>query len=135
MTFLDTSVAGRLLVDGPGTQESRELFADDRPLLGSSLMIAELLRVATREGVDPRRAEALLARMKLLTVDDTVYRQAGRLLTPGTWVRTADAIHLVCALRLAQDEFLTYDRVQARGAESLGMSVRSPGLEDRWWRS
>lgn len=135
MTFLDTSVAGKLLVDGPGTQQSRALFASGQPLLGSSLMVAELLRVATKEGVDHRRAEVLLARVKLLTVDDTVYREAGRLVTPGTWVRTADAIHLVCALRLSQDDFLTYDRVQARGAESLGMTVRSPGLEDGWWRS
>ncbi len=135
MTFLDTSVAGNLLVDGPGTQGSKELFASNQPLLGSSSMIAELLRLATRQDVDHRRAEALLARVQLLTVDDTVHREAGRLITPGTWILAAEAIHLVCALRLAQDEFLTYDRVQARGAGSLGMTVRSPGLEDRWWCS
>lgn len=85
--------------------------------------------------LDTSVAEALLARVQLLTVDDTVCREAGRLITPGTWVRAADAVHLVCALRLTQDEFLTDDRVQARGAESLGMTVRSPGPEDGWWRS
>ncbi len=134
MTFLDTSVAGKLLVDGPGTEASHALFASGRPLFGSSLMIAELLRVATKERLGYSRAEAVLARIKLLTVDDTVYREAGHLVTPGTWVRTADAIHLVCALRLGQDDFLTHDRVQARGAESLGMTVHSPGLPDGWWR-
>ena len=39
-------------------------------------------------------------------------------------------IHLMSAMYLLQDDFLTHDRVQARGAEPLGMTVRSPGLAD-----
>ena len=136
MTYVDTSVPGRLLVEDPTSSAVRELFAAPRsPLTSSSLIVAELLRVATRLEQEQGPAERLLRRVKKLTVDDSVLRQAGRLVTPGTWVRAADAIHLVSAMHLLQDEFLTYDRVQARGAESLGMTVRSPGLADGWWRS
>lgn len=134
MTALDTSVAGKLLITGPGSEAVRALFRSGAPLRGSSLLIVELLRMATREGLGPASAERVLARVEMLTVDDTIYRQAGRLTTPGTWVRTADAIHLVCALRLGERKFLTYDRVQARGAESLGLQVSSPGMADGWWR-
>lgn len=135
MTFVDTSVPGRLLDEGPGKEECLRLFRSEEPLFGSSLLIAELLRVAVRRQDPVPVAERLLRRVQKLDVDDTVLREAGLLSTPGTWVRAADAIHLVCALRLGEREFLTYDRVQARGAESLGLQVSSPGMADGWWRT
>ncbi len=61
-------------------------------------------------------------------------REAGRLNVPNAWVRTADAIHIITATRLEQTDFVTYDRVQARGAEAMGFVVRSPGLDDGRWR-
>jgi len=61
-------------------------------------------------------------------------REAGRLNVPNAWLRTADAIHIITATRREQTDFVTYDRVQARGAEAMGFGVRSPGLEGGWWR-
>ena len=135
MTFLDSTVPGRLLVTDTGTEEVTALFASEAPLRGSSLLVAELLRITTRRGIGGGEAERLITRMSLLSVDDVLMRAAGRLVTPGTWVRTADAIHIAAALRLGEREFLTYDRVQARGAESLGLQVSSPGMADGWWRT
>ena len=48
MTFLDTSAPGRLLVTDVGSAEILGLFRSGVGLFGSSLMTAELLRVATR---------------------------------------------------------------------------------------
>ena len=76
----------------------------------------------------------MLRRVELLEVEESVLREAGRLDLPGVWVRAADAVHLVTALRLEQTELLTYDRQQARAAEVLGLLVLSPGLPARWWR-
>lgn len=134
MTFLDTSAPARILVADVGTSEMLTLFRSDAELFGSSLLTAELLRVATRNQLAYAGAERLLRRMRLLSIDDSLLHEAGRLTLPNAWVRTADAIHIITATRLEQTEFVTYDRVQARGAEAIGLVVRSPGLEDGWWR-
>lgn len=134
MTFLDTSAVGRLLVADVGSSQMLALFRSDEELFGSSLLVAELLRVATRHRLGYARAERLIRRMRLLAIDAALLREAGRLDLPGAWVRTADAIHLVAAARLGQIDIVTYDRQQARGAEAMGMLIRSPGLDDGWWR-
>lgn len=133
MTFVDTSAAARLLVSEVGSSEVLQLFRSGAELFGSSLLIAELLRVATRHRLGYAGAERVVRRMRLLALDDALLREAGRLDLPGTWVRSADAIHLVTAAHLEQTDFVTYDRVQARGAEAVGLLVRSPGLDDGWW--
>jgi len=134
VTFLDTSAPGRLLVTDVGSAEILGLFRGGVGLFGSSLMTAELLRVATRNQLSYTSAERILRRMRLLSMDDSLLREAGRLNVPNAWVRTADAIHIITATRLEQTDFVTYDRVQARGAEAMGFVVRSPGLEGGWWR-
>lgn len=90
------------------------LFASDDELFGSSLLVAELVRVATRHRLAFGGAERIIRRMRLFSMDDPLLREAGRLDLPGAWVRAADAIHLVTATRLQQTELVTYDRVQAR---------------------
>lgn len=133
MTFLDTSAPGRLLVAETGSAEMLDLFRSDEELFGASLLVTELLRVATRNGLAYAGAERVIRRMRLLSMDDSLLREAGRLNLPDVWVRAADAIHLVTATRLQQTDFVTYDRVRARGAEAMGLVVRSPGLEQGWW--
>jgi len=100
MTFLDTSAPGRLLVADVGTPEMLPLFRSGAELFGSSLLTAELLRVATRNQLAYAGAERLLRRMRLLSMDDSLLREAGRLNLPNAWVRTADAIHIITATRL-----------------------------------
>ena len=133
MTFLDTSAPARLLVVGTGTEQMLDLFRGGEELFGSSLLVAELLRVATRQGLDYTGPERIIRRMRLLAMDDSLLREAGRLNLPGAWVRAADAIHLVAATRLGQTDFVTYDRVQARGAHAMGLAVQSPGADNDWW--
>ncbi|MBL8930826.1 MAG: hypothetical protein JNL54_11935, partial [Kineosporiaceae bacterium] len=59
---------------------------------------------------------------------------AGRLPSPpGTFLRTADAIHLVAAMELGENEFLTYDRRQAQAAAERGFAVVSPGRPADWY--
>lgn len=115
-----------------GSAEILGLFRSGVGLFGSSLMTAELLRVATRNQLSYTSAERILRRMRLLSMDDSLLREAGQLKVPNAWVRTADAIHIITATRLEQTDFVTYDRVQARGAEAMGFVVRSPGLEGGW---
>jgi len=134
VTFLDTSAPGRLLVAGTGSAEMLTRLGSDDELFGSSLLVAELLRVATRHRLAFTGTERIIRRMRLLAMDESLLREAGRLDIPGTWIRAADAIHLVTAARLQQTEFVTYDRVQARGAEAMGLVVRSPGMKEGWWR-
>jgi len=134
VTFLDTSAPARLLVADTGSREVLDLFRSGTDLFGSALLVAELLRVATRHRLAYTGAGRILRRMRLLAIDEPLLREAGRLDAPGGWVRTADAVHVVTALRLGETDFVTYDRVQARGAEALGLLVRSPGLADGWWR-
>lgn len=134
MTFLDTSAAGRLLVEDAGSDEMLELFRSPETLTGSALLVAELLRVATRHRLGYAGAERIIRRMRLLTMDDALLREAGHLDLPDVWVRPSDAVHLVSATHLQERDVVTYDRVQARGAEALGFVVKSPGLEPLWWR-
>ena len=134
MTSVDTSAAGRLLVRDVGTDEVLEVFRSDAELFASALVVAELLRVATRNGLDYANAERVVRRLRLLDMEESLLREAGRLDLPGARVRTADAVHLVSAVRLEQTELLTYDRRQARAAEALGLRVRAPGLPAAWWR-
>lgn len=134
MTCCDTSAVGRLLVAEAGSAEMSALFASDGELFGSSLLVSELLCVATRHRLAYAGAERILRRMRLLTMDESLLREAGRLDLPGACVRTADAIHLVTATRLEQTDFVTYDRTQARAAHTMGLVVRSPGMDEQWWR-
>jgi predicted nucleic acid-binding protein len=134
VTALDASAAAKLVVAERGSEEMRALFRSDDDFFSSSILIAELLRLATRTGADYGTVERLLARMELLAMDDSLLREAGRLNLPGTWVNSSDAIYLVTAQRLQQRTLLTYDQQQARAAYALGLTTLAPGFEEDWWR-
>lgn len=72
MTFLDTSAVGRLLAVDIGSDEIRDLFRSGRPLFGSTLLLAELLRIATRLGRGFAEAERAIRRIQLLAIDDSL---------------------------------------------------------------
>ena len=89
----------------------------------------------TRAGVDAASAGLLLRQLDLLGIDEAGLWRAGRLPSPpGTFLRTADAIHLIAAMELAETDFLTDDRRQARAAEARGFMVIAPGRPDGWHR-
>ena len=136
MTYADTSALAKLLIAETETAAlGAHLAAVPDRTTSSELTIAELTRTVTRAGVDAASAGLLLRQLDLLAIEEAGLWRAGRLSTPpGTFLRTADAIHLIAAMELGETDFLTYDRCQARAAESRGFTVVAPGRPDGWYR-
>jgi uncharacterized protein len=135
VTYLDTSALLKLLVS---EDESEVLATTLRGLpdraTSCELTIAELTRAATRAGADSASAALLLRQLDLLELDRSLLLRAGKLPSPsGTFLRTADAIHLVAAMELGESEFMTYDRRQAHTAADRGFEVLSPGRPPTWF--
>jgi predicted nucleic acid-binding protein len=135
VTYVDTSALVKLLVAEPETA-ALQLFVPtvtDR-LVSSELTVAELLRTAVRAGAPATSATTLLGQLDLLAVDRASLRRAGHLPSPaGTFLRTADAIHLVAGMELGETAFLTYDRRQAQAAAERGFVILAPGRADHWY--
>jgi predicted nucleic acid-binding protein len=135
VTYADTSGLVKLLIAEAETSALGQYLsgAMDRTT-SSELTIAELNRTVVRAGADAAAAGLLLRQLDLLTVDEASLWRAGRLPSPaGTFLRTADAIHLVAAMELGESEFLTYDRRQAQAAAERGFTVITPGRPDGWY--
>lgn len=135
VTYADTSALAKVLIAEAETAELRAYLAwvPDRTT-SSELTIAELTRTVTRAGVDAASAGLLLRQLDLLTIDEASLWRAGRLPSPpGTFLRTADAIHLIAAMELGETDFLTYDRRRAQAAASRGFTVVTPGRADDWY--
>ncbi|MBL8932842.1 MAG: type II toxin-antitoxin system VapC family toxin, partial [Kineosporiaceae bacterium] len=108
MTYADTSALAKLLIAEPETSAVAEYLSSVQDRTTSSeLTIAELTRTVSRAGADAAAAGLLLRQLDLLAVDEAGLWRAGRLPSPpGTFLRTADAIHLVAAMELGENEFL-----------------------------
>lgn len=135
MTYADTSALVKLLIAEAETSALAQHLskAQDRTT-SSEFAIAEVTRTVARAGVDAAAAGLLLRQLDLLSVDEAGLWRAGRLPSPpGTFLRTADAIHLVAAMELGESEFLTYDRRQAQAAAERGFVVIAPGRPDGWF--
>ena len=134
--YADTSALVKLLVEAPERPALLSYLSATEPMLvGCGLTVTELLRVASgRHGVPQARVDELLTTLDILALDGALLRRAGLLPSPpGTFFRSADAIHVVAAMDLAATEFLTYDRRQAQAAVQAGFAVRSPGLPTGWF--
>jgi len=125
--YVDTSALGRVLLGEPDAEAViRDLREFDRHI-ASRLLRVELRRLALREGLLDH-ADQLLSGISLLPLDEAVL-DAAETVRPAS-VATLDAIHLVTALRLADqaliDTVLTYDARLAGGAREHGLSVIAP---------
>ncbi len=134
MTYVDTSALLKLLIAEPESAAVAQYLATGPDRLSSSqLTIAELIRTVRRSGGDAAAAAVLLGQIDLLTLEESGLWRAGRLPSPpGTFLRTADAIHLAAALELGESRFLTYDRRQAQAAAHHGFDVLAPGRPPGW---
>lgn len=135
MTYADTSALVKLLIAEQETQALAEYLSrvEDRTT-SSELAIAETLRTVSRAGLSGAAAGLLLRQLDLLAVDEAALWRAGKLPSPvGSFLRTADAIHLVAAMELGENDFLTYDRRQAQAAAERGFTVLAPGRPDGWF--
>lgn len=123
--YLDTSAAAKLVIDEP---ESGALAAwvDDGSveLVAGMLLETELRRMGVRHSIPQLDISALLDHVALYGLTPAVYREAGVL--PGRALRTLDALHLACAVRLGVDTVLTYDDRFADAAQSVGIPVTAP---------
>lgn len=125
ISYLDTSAAMKLLVEEAESEALlRELTGSDRRLVALWLLHTELHCAARRH---PAVID-LEAVGQVLDVVDLVDLTRGDLLSAGSLppLRSHDAIHLTVALRLAVEEFITYDDELAAAARTAGLMVASP---------
>jgi uncharacterized protein len=136
LTYADTSALAKLLIAEAETAALGDYLSGvSERTTSSELTITELTRTATRAGVDTASAGLLLRQLDLLAIDEAALWRAGRMPSPpGTFLRSADAIHLVAAMELGEVEFLTYDRRQAQAAAERGFTIVAPGRSEGWYR-
>ncbi|HTC80902.1 MAG TPA: type II toxin-antitoxin system VapC family toxin [Acidimicrobiia bacterium] len=126
-TYLDSSAIVKLAVAEPESGVLRRYLRRRKPYLSSALARAEVARALLPFGSQAlRRGDAVLARIDLVRVSDTILRAAGALLPED--VRTLDAIHLATAQQLGEDlaRVVTYDLRMKAAAEVLGLDVAAP---------
>lgn len=125
--YVDTSALGRVLLGEPDAAAVVRSLGDFDQHIASRLLRVELSRLALRAGLI-EHADQLLSGVALLPLDEAVL-DAAETVQPAS-VATLDAIHLVTALRLADealiDTVMTYDTRLAEGAQEQGLSVVAP---------
>ena len=126
-TYLDSSAIVKLAVAEAESSALRRYLRRRKPYVSSALARAEVARALLPNGPAAQgRGDAVLARIDLVRVSDTVLRAAGALLPED--VRTLDAIHLATAQQLGDDlaRVVTYDTRMQAVAEHLGLDVAAP---------
>jgi predicted nucleic acid-binding protein len=93
--------------------------------VSSSLLETELRRLADRAGIPQLAVTEVLRCFTLVDVERGSFREAG-LILPGSALRSLDALHIAVAVRVAADEFITYDLRQAEAAQAVGLTVVRP---------
>ena len=125
--YLDTSALGRVLLGEPDAAAVIRCLHEFDQHIASRLLRVELRRLAVRKGL-LEHADQLLAGVALLPLDDAVLDAAETI--PPASVAALDAMHLVTALRLADEALIeavmTYDAQLAHGARAHGLSVVEP---------
>ena len=126
--YLDTSAFLKLVVSEPESRALRQFVSRWPERCSASLLRAEAVRALRRSGYDNRLgiARRLMARLRLIRVDDALMDRAGNI--DPRELRTLDAIHLAAALVIAADlgVVVTYDHHLASAATSLGLRVEAP---------
>jgi predicted nucleic acid-binding protein len=126
-TYLDSSAIVKLAVAEPESAALRRYLRRRKPYVSSALARAEVARAMLPLGqLAQRRADAVLTRLDLVRISDTILRAAGSL-TPDE-LRTLDAIHLATAQQLGTDlgRVVTYDARMGDAAQHLGFDVAAP---------
>lgn len=131
VVYLDSSALVKLVVAEPESEALRR-FLRGRPVrVTSSLAKVEVRRAVRFQGAAADdRVKQILARLRLLTIDNALLDAAAELDT--RVLRSLDAIHLASAMALGDDLYcvVTYDRRMNDAADALGVVVRAPGAVD-----
>jgi predicted nucleic acid-binding protein len=126
--YLDSSALVKLVVTEPESEALRRFLKRRPERVASALARVEVLRAVRAHGeLAIKRAVRVLARVRLLRVDDGVLEAAASL-DPRV-LRSLDAIHIASARELGGDleSLITYDRRMSEATAMLGMPVRAPG--------
>ena len=127
--YLDSSALVKLVLPERETAALLEIL-DAWPIRATSeLARVEVLRAARRAASDPAaggRAEAVLAGLHLIRLDDEILSRAAAL-EPRT-LKSLDALHLASALTLGEDlgAMAIYDSAMATASAALGIAVIAP---------
>lgn len=127
--YVDTSALVKLVAAERETAALREWIAGTPTavLVTSDLARTELLRAVRRTA--PAAAVAasrVLEAMIVTTLPTDAFRRAALMDPPE--LRTLDALHLACALRLGDDleALITYDERLSTAARTAGVAVLAP---------
>ncbi len=127
--YVDASAWCKLLVEEAETVELSAFvdssLASGDLLVSSALLLAEVLRMARRFGVDPVVAMTALGQVSLFVPGVEIFRQAGML--EGPTLRTPDALHVAACLSIQAHVFVSYDARQIDAANAAGIPTISPG--------
>ncbi len=128
--YLDASAIVKLVVAEAETDALRS-YVEGGQLVTNEIALTEVPRAAyLRTGASEvfDKAESVLRRFDLVTLDEELHRAAAR--RPPRELRTLDAIHLVSALRVRErlQAVVVYDHRLAQAAREAGLVVDSPGV-------
>lgn len=130
--YLDSCAAIKLFKDEVESEALEEWLVKQSPdrQITSQLSRTEVRRGLHACGAHPDahlRADQWLQRCSHVTLTSAVYDKAGQL-SPGTALRSLDAIHVAAALELgsALAHFVTYDKRLAALAAQSGLPVVAP---------
>lgn len=127
MLYLDASALVKLIRHEPETGDLVNEVRADPAAVSSALSRTEVVRAVRRARGDAERAEAVIAGVALVPIDDAILHEAA-VLGPTT-LRTLDAIHLATAISLGGDldRVIAYDVRLVEAAVGVGLTVMSPG--------
>lgn len=129
IAYADTSALAKFVLREPESDALEQwAVASEIRLITAALTLTELPRAVARSNRDLLPdARAKLASCGIITLDASVYEEAGRLVPPE--LRSLDAIHLTAALSLGNQlgAFLTYDARLAEAARGVGIRALSIG--------
>ncbi len=125
--YLDASVALHAALPG-GDRRARTWLDSTRDsgdeVFSSTLLDLELTRTLRRERMELMRAQLVLRRITLVSIDDGVLRVAGAI---EPHVKSLDAIHLAtCTMLGSGITVVTHDRGMVVAAAELGFDAFDP---------
>jgi uncharacterized protein len=136
ITYIDTSVLIKLLIEEVGTGEAGQIWDAPDVLVSVRIGYAEA-RAALAAALRQKRISAavfrsasagldeLWSQVTVVEIDEDLTRSAGDLAdTHG--LRGYDAVHLAAALRVEADVFSSADRRLCDAASALGFHVANP---------
>jgi uncharacterized protein len=137
MIFCDTSAIAKFYVPEKGSEALHALLNSEDQVCISELVRAELMSVFHRQLHDKKwTRDKFLTTVRQfnnddiggfwtwLTLDSEIIEAAAKsyaTLPDDVWLRTADCIHLVTAMRHGFSEIYTYDGNQSTAAVALGL--------------